>query len=140
MAGRVGERALSTLVAVVLTLAVVVTLVSIVATWATGYLNMLLGRSGVMITIENVEFYENDHVAVTVMNKGLSDTEIKEVYINDEATSWSMTVGSTVTTDLKADQIGRITVLYDWERDTSYTVKVVTSGFFQISKEAMSPE
>lgn len=140
---------ISTLVATVLILTVVVTLVSIVATWATGYLDIILGRSGVMVTIENVEFSNStepigDRIIVTIMNKGVSETEIKAVYIDGTETpedTWSMTVGTTANmTTIKPDQIGKITINKTWEPKTSYTIKIVMSGYFQVTKTVTSPE
>lgn len=133
---------ISTLVAVVLILAVVVTLVGIVAAWATGYLEMILGRAGVMISVENVEFIEpgKDRLVVTIMNKGISDTEVKEVYIDGRATTWYMEVGGLETTTIKPDQLGRIFVSFGWESDTHYTIKIATSGYFELIERVISPE
>lgn len=132
---RAKTKGVSTLVATVLILSVVVTLVGLVAAWATGYLNMILGRSGVMITIENIEFREPGQIVVTVANKGMSDTQIVAVYVNDVDTTWSMG-----TTTIKPDQVGKITVLYDWAPDRRYSIKITTSGLFQLTGTATSPE
>lgn len=134
---------ISTLVATVLILAIVVTLVGIVGAWATGYLDVILGRSGVNVTIENVDFQDRDKIFLTVMNKGVSETEIKAVFVNDkEVSNWSLTVNSDEEANIiKPNQIGRITATlgFDWQPETVYTIKISTSGYSQTTKEVTSP-
>lgn len=133
-------RGISTLVATVLVLAVAVTLVGIVASWATGYLEMILGSTGVLVTVENVQFLEPNQIVVTLSNKGTSETTIREVFINGDAVPWHMEVESKETASVRPEQIGRITVPYDWEGHTSYSIKILTSGYFQVAASVTSPK
>jgi len=151
--GRKGRKGVSTLVATVLILAVAVTLVSVVAAWSTGYLDTLLGRAGVMISIENVYFInitnpgepvDLSRINMTIMNKGSSKTDIAAIFIDDKRiNNWNMTVDSTNTDSLEQNQIGEIQIFLNsgdqWEPQTSYTLKIATSGYFQVSKEVISP-
>ena len=135
---------ISTLVATVLILGVVVSLVGIVGAWSTGYLDVLLGRSGVVVTIENVEFRGCCSIIVTIMNKGVSETTVKAVFINNkEIGNWSLSVDSTEDLrTIKPDQIGRITTFLDfpWDYGTRYAIKITTSGYSPVTTEVTSPE
>jgi len=121
------RKAVSPILAVVLTVVIVVAGVMVTYFWVQNYMRVQTTTASSLMKIENVRFYGGNNIEITVRNIGTADLTLDRVYINGVAFSVEkfIAVGESET----------VTVQHAWTSGQEYQIKVVNkSGLFAEGK------
>ena len=117
------NRGISPILATLLLIVIVVAASIAAYAWIQSSTASQLNTAGAFIIIENVRFYDADHIELTIRNTGTSDVKIDTIYIDN--------LGKSFDQKIQTKQSETVTLLYSWSTGTRYRIKVVsTSGLY----------
>ncbi|MCW4015081.1 MAG: DUF2341 domain-containing protein [Candidatus Bathyarchaeota archaeon] len=117
------KKAISPILATLLLIVIVVAAAIAAYAWVQGSATSQMTQASGFMIIENVRFYDEDTVELTIRNTGTANFDVAAVYINGETHSVTQQVQSKGSSTFEID--------YAWELATEYDVKVATtSGLF----------
>ena len=138
------KKGISPILATLLLIVIAVAAVIVTYAWVITFTGTTTENAGAMLTPENVRFYSEDDIEITIRNSGTGSAKIVEVYqgaSTSELEKWSVTdydpntqivnAGSSITIDIKLDD--------DWESGTTYYFKVVTEEGYSLPFHAEAP-
>jgi flagellin-like protein len=117
------NRGISPILATLLLIVIVVAASIAAYAWVQSSTVSQLNTAGGFIIIENVRFYDTNHIEVAIRNTGTSDAKIDTIYIDN--------LGQSFDQKIQTKEYETVTLLYSWSTGTRYRIKVVsTSGLY----------
>ena len=92
--------------------------------------------------MQNIRFYNNDDIEITIRNSGTGSAKIVEVYQGpsmSELEKWSVSDYDPNTQVVDAGSSITIDIELDWESGTTYYFKVVTEEGYSLPFNAQAP-
>jgi flagellin-like protein len=117
------NRGISPILATLLLIVIVVAASIAAYSWVQSSTASQLNTASGFIIIENVRFYDTNHLELTIRNTGTSDVKIDTIYIDN--------LGQSIDQKIQTKQSKTVTLLYSWSTGTKYKIKVVsTTGLY----------
>ena len=127
------KKGISPILATLLLIVIAVAAVIVTYAWVMTFTSSTTGRSGAILTPENIRYYNSSglKVDITIRNSGTADAEVVEVYQGTSASNLEPV--SSVTYDpstqlVSVDSSLKITFSLSWSDGTRYYFKVVTEA------------
>jgi flagellin-like protein len=134
------KKAISPILATLLLIVIAVAAIVVTYAWIMTYMTSAGHQAGVMMSIENVNFFsEGDEkkVNVTVSNAGTSNTNIARIYMGTSEANLAKVWEGTKPLDAKTAVT--ITITYDWQSRTRYYFKAVSDSANEAPYSIESP-
>ena len=138
------KKGISPILATLLLIVIAVAAVIVTYAWVITFTGTTTQNAGALLQPENVRFYSDDDIEITIRNSGTGNAKIVEVYqgpSTSELEKWDVRdydpdtqivgASSSITIDLRLDD--------DWESGTIYYFKVVTEEGFSLPFQAEAP-
>jgi len=138
------KKGISPILATLLLIVIAVAAVIVTYAWVITFTGTTTQNAGALLQHENVRFYSDDDIEITIRNSGTGNAKIVEVYqgpSTSELEKWDVRdydpdtqivdAGSSITIDIRLDD--------DWESGTIYYFKVVTEEGFSLPFQAEAP-
>jgi len=138
------KKGISPILATLLLIVIAVAAVIVTYAWVITFTATTTDNAGALLQPENVRFYSDDDIEITIRNSGTGNAKIVEVYqgpSTSELEKWDVRdydpdtqivdAGSSITIDIRLDD--------DWESGTIYYFKVVTEEGFSLPFQAEAP-
>ena len=130
------EKAISPILATLLLIVIAVAAVVVTYAWVMTYMSGATQRAGEELVIENIVFYGNNKVNITLRSTGTSDSKVVAIYVGTSSTnltspssiSPSLTNGALI--QAGSSRTFTVTLTSNYSLGTRYYFKVVTeSGY-----------
>ncbi len=138
------KKGISPILATLLLIVIAVAAVIVTYAWVITFTGTTTENAAALLQPENIRFYGDDDIEITIRNSGTGSAKIAEVYqgpSTSELEKWSVSdydpdtrvvdAGSSITIDITLDD--------DWESGTTYYFKVVTEEGYSLPFHAQAP-
>jgi len=138
------KKGISPILATLLLIVIAVAAVIVTYAWVITFTGTTTQNAGALLQPENVRFYSDDDIEITIRNSGTGNAKIVEVYQGPSTSELEklevreydpdtqiVNAGSSITIDIRLDD--------DWESGTIYYFKVVTEEGYNLPFQAEAP-
>ena len=138
------KKGISPILATLLLIVIAVAAVIVTYAWVITFTGSTTENAGALLQPENIRFYSEDDIEITIRNSGTGSAKIVEVYqgpstaelekwdVRDyDPSSQIVDAGSSITIDIRLDD--------DWESGTTYYFQVVTEEGYKLPLQAVAP-
>lgn len=126
-------KAISPILATLLLIVIAVAAIVVTYAWVMTYMSNATRRAGENLAVENIMFYGNNNVNITIRSTGTSDSKIVAIYSGtSSANLTSATVSPSLPQVIPAGSYFTFTVTQTWTTGTRYYFRVVTESGYNL--------